>query len=70
MSHKRLIETGMGRVTCTTHGSVAIAAALALVRDFGDTPPSVQHLMDRFGISRATAYRWRKAWLDVFGTKA
>lgn len=67
MSGNRIVETGAGRITCTTHGSVMIAAALALVRDFGATPPSVQHLVDRFGISRATAYRWRKAWLDVFG---
>jgi hypothetical protein len=67
VSRSRLIDTGAGRVTCTTRGSVMIGAALALVRDFGRTPPSVQHLMDRFGISRATAYRWRMAWLDVFG---
>lgn len=57
---------------------VGIASALEFVLSFvrwaqglpGD--PTVQQIQQHFDVSRATAYRWRGAWLAVFGqhTKA
>lgn len=36
--------------------------ALTLVREFGARTPAVEDLRARFGMSRATAYRWIRAW--------
>lgn len=30
--------------------------------------PSVEQIRDQFNVSRATAYRWRAAWLAARGT--
>ena len=31
--------------------------------------PSIDDIRDEFGVSRATAYRWRKAWADANGIR-
>ncbi|MFC3715191.1 hypothetical protein ACFONC_03375 [Luteimonas soli] len=52
-------------VHTTGTGTVNLAVRLAL--RFGGRPPSVAHLCAEFGMSRATAYRWRRAFLDALG---
>lgn len=59
--------TDKGMHTC---GSITIAAALRIVRLWPDRPPSVAQLRETFGVSRATAYRWRAAWIDELGLAA
>lgn len=44
--------------------SVTLTAALRLVRAYGDRVPTVAHLQNDFGVSRATAYRWRAAFAE------
>lgn len=41
-----------------------ITFALRLVRAYGSRVPSVNELRSTFGVSRATAYRWRAALAD------
>lgn len=45
------------------HG--ALRVALEITRKYGETPPTVDQLQRRYRMSRATAYRWRKAWLET-----
>lgn len=46
-----------------TTGHVAVQVALR----FAGRAPSVAQLREEFGMSRATAYRWRRAFLDALG---
>lgn len=45
---------------CTT-----LTAALRLVRAYGDRVPTVELLQADFGVSRATAYCWRAAFIEA-----
>lgn len=44
--------------------------ALQIAKRFGGKKPTVQQLRDAFGMSRATAFRWRAAWDYVNGVAA
>lgn len=73
--HDRFASRARARTQWTdkgmhTAGTITLAVALRLVRMFPDHPPSVQQLQDKFGVCRATAYRWRAAWLDELGLAA
>lgn len=50
-----------------THGGMFVACRIARSLRSKDDIPSVRQLMERFGMSRATAYRWRAAWLAAMG---
>jgi len=52
-------------VHTTGHGTVHVAVQVAL--RFAGRAPSVAQLREEFGMSRATAYRWRRAFLDALG---
>lgn len=52
-----------GTPGCSTHSHAFVACRMALW--FPNTPPTVAQLMHQFGMSRATAYRWRRAMLDA-----
>lgn len=41
--------------------------ACALAQHFSRSTPSVDAMCERFGMSRATAYRWKRAWIDATG---
>lgn len=41
---------------------VRVIQALRIAQRFGNKRPTIQGLRDSFGMSRATAYRWRAAW--------
>lgn len=43
--------------------TVHMTTALRMVRLYGETPPSYKQMMADFGCSRATAYRWRRAFI-------
>lgn len=45
--------------------NITITTALRLVRMYGDRVPSVSQLRADFGVSRATAFRWRAAFRDA-----
>ena len=47
------------QVRCLT-----LVRALRLVRYYGDRVPTVRELIRDFDIDRATAYRWRGAFVD------
>ena len=46
--------------------NLTLTAALRMVRMYGDRVPSVAQLRADFGVSRATAFRWRAAFRDAF----
>lgn len=50
-----------------TVGSVNIAVAVTIARAYTTRPPSIDQLRNRFQMSRATAYRWRAAFVDAMG---
>ena len=39
--------------------------ACLIAQELRGGAPSVEWLRARFGMSRATAYRWRKAWVEA-----
>lgn len=41
---------------------IRIITALRITKKFGGKRPTIDQLMTGFGMSRATAYRWRAAW--------
>jgi hypothetical protein len=43
-----------------------VQMAIRVTRRFPHEIPSVQQLQDAFGMSRATAYRWRRALMDEY----
>lgn len=47
--------------------NITLTAALRMVRMYGDRIPSVAQLRADFGISRATAFRWRAAFREAMG---
>jgi predicted DNA-binding transcriptional regulator AlpA len=46
-------------------GSMAIHIAVKLVRDYPKKAPTAAQLQSIYGMSRATAYRWRGAMIDA-----
>ena len=44
--------------------SARALVAFRLAREFPNKPPTVEVLRDRFGMSRACAYRWIAAWRE------
>jgi len=49
------------------HGGMFIACRIARSMRSKDDIPTVAELRDRFQMSRATAYRWRAAWIAALG---
>lgn len=45
--------------------NASLTLALLLVSKYGQGIPSVETLRADFGISRATAYRWRRAFVEA-----
>lgn len=45
--------------------NITITTALRIVRRYGDHLPTVAQLRADFGVSRATAFRWRAAFRDA-----
>ncbi|WP_414539956.1 hypothetical protein [Stenotrophomonas forensis] len=45
--------------------NLTLTAAVRMVRMYGDRIPSVAQLRADFGVSRATAFRWRAAFRDA-----
>ncbi len=41
---------------------IRVIQALRIAQRFGNKRPTIQGLRESFGMSRATAYRWRAAW--------
>lgn len=48
-------------------GNSAMFIACLLANHFRGGAPDVEVLQAKFGMQRATAYRWRRAWLDANG---
>lgn len=48
----------------------ALYTAIRVAQAYPKSVPSVAQLMSHFGMQRATAYRWRRAWLDASGLLA
>lgn len=75
VAHRIVVERSVGRrcfrAECTpTLGNSAIFLACKLARKFTSRPPTVSELREQFGMSRATAYRWRAAFIDAMGMAA
>lgn len=45
--------------------NITLTAALRMVGMYGDRMPSVAQLRADFGVSRATAFRWRAAFREA-----
>lgn len=44
-------------------GSVALTIAFRLIRRYGSSVPTIEQLIRDFEVDRATAYRWRAAFI-------
>lgn len=49
--------------------SVTITMAVRIVRRYGQRIPSVDQIIQDFGVSRATAYRWHAALRESLDTE-
>lgn len=58
----------MEQVFATGHCTMTVAVRIA--RAFPHDAPSIAWLRCTFGMSRSTAYRWRRAWLDELEREA
>lgn len=47
-----------------------VVLALRIAKRFNGKRQTVQQLRDAFGMSRATAFRWRAAWDAAYGEAA
>lgn len=47
--------------------NLMLTIAISIARRYPKTAPSVEALQSAFGMSRATAYRYRRAFLDATG---
>lgn len=63
MSSRGEPYTTAGGFPCPTTTSLTMLVAVEMALECGDRPPSVAALQARFGMSRATAYRWRGAFV-------
>ena len=52
-------------VSVGTIGHIGIHVAVRLAVSHRDRAPTIAHLRDQYGMSRATAYRWRAAFIDA-----
>lgn len=50
-----------------TTGTLHIYMAFAIAARYPDRIPEARELQHEFSLSRATAYRWRRAMLDARG---
>jgi transposase len=50
-----------------TSGAGAMAIAIRIARSFPNRVPTAKELRDKFGMSQATAYRWRQSIIDEMG---
>lgn len=48
---------------------VSLRVAMQLIVLFPHRNPTVQELQDKFGMSRATAFRWRAALIEARGNR-
>jgi hypothetical protein len=46
-------------------GCMLVSTAFQIARDFAGSSPTVQALRERYGMSRATAFRYVRAWRAV-----
>lgn len=53
-----------GFPSCNTR-NISLTIALRMVRMYGDRVPSVERIQADFDVHRATAYRWRGAFVDA-----
>ena len=68
LERKRAASTACYRgESIRTMGHVGIAVAVTIARAWPTRPPTVQELRNRFEMSRATAFRWRAAFVDAMG---
>lgn len=57
---QKQVYTHDSRAICgTTH--ITILTAVRIAKQYSHRLPTVAELMDAYGMSRATAYRWRSA---------
>lgn len=49
--------------------SVTITTAVRMVRRYGQRVPSVDQIIQDYGVSRATAYRWHAALRESMDTE-
>ena len=49
----------------SVHQAMFIAASIA--KSFTERAPTLSDMQEKFSMSRATAYRWLRAWKDANG---
>lgn len=54
-------------IDSAANGGMYVACLIAQAFTRGE--PSIDTMMRRFGMSRATAFRWRKAWRTATGAQ-
>ena len=59
-----------GTSVVATSGAVMVAVAVQIALAYPRRPPTVDELRSRYNMSRATAYRWRAAFIDAMGLAA
>lgn len=63
-------ETYRFRLPIDPNETGVMFTAMRIASAFPHRATTAEELMERYGMHRATAYRWRRAWLDSMGEAA
>lgn len=70
VARAKACETFRSGMPIDPNSSGVMFIAMRIASAFPHRAPTAEELMTKYGMHKATAYRWRRAWLDSMGVAA